>query len=62
MNKPIVCCEPGTGTGRSVYVLQGGAPVEVPVTVTDSDGTHSAVTSDSLAEGDAVITDQSVTQ
>lgn len=54
--------EPGTGTGRSVYVLQGGAPVEVPVTVTDSDGTHSAVTSDTLAEGDAVITDQSVTR
>ena len=54
--------EAGTGTGRSVYVLQGGAPVEVPVTVTDSDGTHSAVTSDTLAEGDAVITDQSVTR
>ena len=52
----------GTGTGRSVWVLQGGAPVEVPVTVTDSDGTHSAVTSDTLAEGDAVITDQSVTR
>lgn len=49
----------GTGTGRSVWVLQGGVPVEMAVTVMDSDGTHSAVTSEDLAEGDAVITDQS---
>jgi len=49
----------GSGTGRSVWVLEGGTPREVAVTVTDSDGTSSAVTSDVLAEGDAVITDQS---
>ncbi|OYU18993.1 MAG: efflux transporter periplasmic adaptor subunit [Rhodobacteraceae bacterium PARR1] len=49
----------GTGTGRSVWVLQGGTPVEVAVNVMDSDGSHSAVTSDDLSEGDAIITDQS---
>lgn len=52
----------GNGTGRSVWVLKDGAPVEVAVEVTDSDGSQTAVTSDTLTEGDAVITDQRTAQ
>ena len=46
-------------SGRSVWVLQGGQPVEVAVTTGDTDGSRTVVTSDALKEGDAVITAQS---
>jgi HlyD family secretion protein len=46
------------GTGRSIWVLREGAPVEVPVQIGASDGRMSVVTGEGLAEGDAVITDQ----
>ncbi|MEY4983724.1 MAG: hypothetical protein RIR62_1990, partial [Pseudomonadota bacterium] len=46
-------------SGRSVWVLEGGQPVEVAVTAGDSDGSRTVVTSDSLEAGDAVITAQS---
>lgn len=42
----------------SVWVQKDGTPVEVPVTPGPTDGTQTAVTSDTLAEGDMVITDQ----
>ena len=48
------------GTGRSIWVLRKGAPVEVPVQIGASDGRMSVVTGEGLAEGDAVITDQIV--
>ena len=48
------------GTGRSVWALREGAPVEVPVQIGASDGRMSVVTGEGLAEGDAVITDQIV--
>lgn len=48
----------GVATGRSLWVLRDGAPVEVPVTIGATDGSHTAVTSDALAEGDLVITEQ----
>jgi HlyD family secretion protein len=46
------------GTGRSVWALREGAPVEVPVQIGASDGRMSVITGEGLAEGDAVITDQ----
>jgi HlyD family secretion protein len=48
------------GTGRSIWVLREGAPVEVPVQIGASDGRMSVVTGEELAEGDSVITDQIV--
>lgn len=48
------------GTGRSIWVLREGAPVEVPVQIGASDGRMSVVTGEGLAEGEAVITDQIV--
>lgn len=48
-----------TSDGKTVYVLRDGAPVAVPVTLGESDGSMTAVTAEGLAEGDAVITDQS---
>ena len=48
------------GTGRSIWVLREGAPVEVPVQIGASDGRMSVVTGEGLTEGDAVITDQIV--
>lgn len=49
---------PGVASGRSLWVLRDGAPVEVPVTIGASDGSRTSVTSAALAEGDLVITDQ----
>jgi HlyD family secretion protein len=46
------------GTGRSIWVLRDGAPVEVAVDIGANDGRMSVVTGEGLAEGDAVITDQ----
>lgn len=48
----------GTATGKSLWVLRGGAPVEVAVTLGQSDGKRTVVTSDDLQEGDEAITDQ----
>lgn len=54
---------PGRGTaaavatGRSLWVLKDGAPVEVAVSLGATDGKYTEVTGD-LAEGDLVITDQ----
>ncbi|MDZ4309554.1 MAG: efflux RND transporter periplasmic adaptor subunit [Cypionkella sp.] len=47
----------GLGSGKSVWLLRAGAPVEVAVSLGATDGRETVVTGD-LAEGDAVITDQ----
>lgn len=52
----------GKPTGKSVWVLRGGTPVEVAVTLGESDGRMTAVTSDDLAAGDLAITDQSISE
>ena len=44
--------------GRSVWVLRQGVPVEVPVTPGLTDGQHTEVKAEGLAEGDLVIVDQ----
>lgn len=53
---------PATATGHAVWVLRGGSPagvpVEVPVETGASDGKRTVVTRGEIAEGDAVITDQ----
>lgn len=46
------------GTGRSIYVLRAGAPVEIAVKVGATDGRMTGITADDLAEGDLLITDQ----
>ncbi|NEY90694.1 efflux RND transporter periplasmic adaptor subunit [Tabrizicola oligotrophica] len=48
-------------SGRSLWVLRGGVPVEVAVAIGATDGRNTIVSGAELAEGDAVITDQ-VTQ
>lgn len=45
-------------SGKTVWVLRDGAPVEVQVTPGASDGKHTVIRADDLAEGDQVITDQ----
>ena len=52
----------GTPTGKSVWVLRGGVPVEVAIAVGETDGRMTAVTSDDLAAGDLAITDQSAAE
>ncbi|WP_426033941.1 efflux RND transporter periplasmic adaptor subunit [Cypionkella sp. TWP1-2-1b2] len=47
----------GLGSGKSVWLLRAGAPVEVAVSLGATDGRATVVTGD-LAMGDAVITDQ----
>lgn len=47
----------GLGSGKSIWLLQAGAPVEVAVVLGATDGRSTVVTGD-LAMGDAVITDQ----
>lgn len=49
----------GAPSGRSVWVLREGNPVEVPVKIGPSDGRHTVILSGEIAEGEAVITDQS---
>jgi HlyD family secretion protein len=39
-------------------VLRDGKPLEIPVEIGATDGRNSSVTGEGLAEGDAVITDQ----
>lgn len=45
-------------SGRSLWVLRDGAPVEVEVEIGPTDGRNTIVSGEALAEGDAVITDQ----
>ena len=47
-----------TATGKSVWVLRDGTPVEVAVTPGASNGKLTIITEGDLAEGDQVITDQ----
>ncbi|MDZ4394554.1 efflux RND transporter periplasmic adaptor subunit [Cypionkella sp.] len=47
----------GLGSGKSIWLLRAGAPVEIAVSLGATDGRETVVTGD-LAEGDAVITDQ----
>lgn len=49
---------PSLGTGRSLWVLRDGGPVEVSVDVGATDGRNTQVSGEGLAEGDAVITDR----
>jgi HlyD family secretion protein len=44
--------------GRSVWVMRQGVPVEIPVTPGLTDGQHTEVKAEGLAEGDLVIVDQ----
>lgn len=46
------------GTGRSIYVLRDGAPVEIAVKVGATDGRMTEIIAEDLAEGDQLITDQ----
>lgn len=45
-------------SGKSLWVLRDGAPVEVQVGIGATDGRYTIIVSDQLAEGDLVITDQ----
>ena len=47
----------GLGSGKSVWLLRAGTPLEVAVSLGATDGRATVVTGE-LAEGDAVITDQ----
>ncbi len=49
----------GTSSGRSVWVLRAGVATEVPVEIGPSDGKRTVILAGEIAEGDAVITDQS---
>lgn len=46
------------GSGKSIWVLRDGAPVEVAVEVGATDGQNTMVAGAGLAEGDAAITDR----
>ena len=48
--------EGGRADGKSLWVLRAGVPVQVAVDVGETDGAHTAVSSDALAEGDLAIT------
>jgi HlyD family secretion protein len=48
---------PGNGNAHQVYVLKDGTPVVIPVTVGVTNGRMTELTSDSLKEGDRVITE-----
>ncbi|AQS49006.1 efflux transporter periplasmic adaptor subunit [Thioclava nitratireducens] len=50
--------ESGTASGKSVWVLRDGTPVEVAVTPGATNGKFTIVTAGDLAVGDQVITDQ----
>jgi HlyD family secretion protein len=49
----------GNGDAQRVFVLRGGEPVAVPVSTGLDDGNRIEITGGELAEGDAVIVDQS---
>lgn len=46
------------GSGKSLWVLRGGEPVEVSVDIGATDGRNTIVAGEGLAEGDAAITDR----
>ncbi len=46
------------GSGKSIWILRDGAPVEVAVTVGPTDGRNTMVAGEGLVEDDAAITDQ----
>lgn len=48
--------QPGSNK-RTVYVLRGGKPSPVEITIGISDGSHSEMIEGALADGDSVITD-----
>ncbi|MDQ2095107.1 efflux RND transporter periplasmic adaptor subunit [Rhodalgimonas zhirmunskyi] len=48
----------GNTSGKAVYVLRNGVAERVPVTVGESDGTKTVITSGELSESDLVITDE----
>lgn len=59
----IMPAPPGSGSssaasGKTVWVLRDGTPVEVQVTPGATDGKHTVIAAGDLAEGDQVITDQ----
>lgn len=45
-------------SGKSVWMLKDGLPVEVPVTPGDSDGSRTQIIEGALTEGDLIITGQ----
>lgn len=49
----------GLADGRSIWVLRAGQPVQVPITLGETDGRLTTISGEGLAEGDPVITDQS---
>lgn len=49
----------GLADGRSIWVLRGGQPVQVAITLGETDGRFTTVSGEGLAEGDLAITDQS---
>lgn len=48
----------GGGSGKSIWVLRDGVPVEVAVQIGATDGRNTMVVAEGLAEGDLAITDQ----
>jgi len=50
----------GANDAKSVWVLSGGAPVQVPVQVGLSDGAYTEITGGDVKEGDAIILDADV--
>lgn len=46
------------GSGKSIWILRDGVPVEVAVTVGPTDGRNTMVAGEGLVEDDAAITDQ----
>ncbi|MBL9057868.1 MAG: efflux RND transporter periplasmic adaptor subunit [Rhodobacteraceae bacterium] len=47
-----------TGDGASIWVLRGGAPVQVAVQRGETNGRRTVITGEGLAEGDLAITEQ----
>ena len=58
---PAAGGQPARGARREprVWILKAGRPVAVPVTVGLEDGTWAEITGGELAQGDAVVTDES---
>lgn len=54
--------EMATGRARSVWVLQGGEPKQVPVTVGATDGRRTQIVDGAIEPGEAVIVDTATTR
>ena len=50
----------GANDAKSVWILNGGTPAQVPVDTGLSDGAYTEILNDTLKEGDAVIVDATV--